>query len=141
MAAHAENPRLGPRVAAEIIIYRGFPDRGFRKRKNQPPHKAEHFAYLLREEDVQNGLSLGATPWDAVRHFAGGNFGYCSIRVGDIDSLGLEVRIDTTDAAHLFICNLPYQRVSNEARDEATRLAKALARASFDVVCDPYVPN
>jgi hypothetical protein len=141
MVAHAENPRLGPRLPDEQIIYRGFSDKGFRKRKNQPPHKAEHFAYLLREEDVQNGLSLGITPWDAVKHLANGNFGYCAISVAAIHALGLEVRADTQDPTHAFICNLPYQKSSNEARDEASRLAKALARASFDVTCEPYQPN
>ncbi len=141
MAAHAENPRLGSRLAGELTIYRGFPDKGFRKRKSQPPHKVEHFAYLLREEDLQNGLSLGITPGDAVRHLVGGNFGYCAISVAEIDALGLEVREDADDPTHVYICNLPYQKDSNEARDKATRIAKALARASHDVHCDPYNPN
>jgi hypothetical protein len=140
MAAHAENPRLGLRLDDETIVYRGFPDRGFRKRKDPPPHKAEHFAYLLREEDLQNGLSVGMSAWDSVRHLAS-NHGYCAILVADIHTLGLEVRADTADQSHAFICGLPYQRDSNEARAEATRLAKALARASRDVVCEPYHPN
>lgn len=61
---------------------------------------------------------------------------------GEVHSLpyDLEVRIDTTDPTHAFICNLPYLKISNESRERAMLIAGVLARKSKVITCDPYIP-
>lgn len=138
----AANPSLGERIADEREIFRAFAEKNFRKRKNPPPHEVRYFAYLLREDDLADGLSVGLTPRDAVKHLDR-NEGYCSISVGVIHSLGfgLEVRIDVNDDNHAFICNLPIRTISEQTDAMAISIARELARRSLVITCDPYNPN
>ncbi|MGA9209791.1 MAG: hypothetical protein WB347_18455, partial [Terriglobales bacterium] len=84
-------PNLGELVSGDTEVFRAFADKSFRDRKKK---KVRYGAYLLRDEDVQDGLSLGLTPEASVRYLAR-NYGYCSIFVRDIVSIdNLEVRLD-----------------------------------------------
>lgn len=131
--------RLGDRVSDDIVVYRAFAEKSFRDR---PKNKARYFAYLLREEDVEDGLSVGLTPAAAVRYLST-NEGYCSISVRDIHALGgcIEVRMDKDDPEHAFICNLPFQKISDEERNKARMMAGKLAERSTVITCDPYQPE
>ncbi|MBZ5613939.1 MAG: hypothetical protein LAO23_08025 [Acidobacteriia bacterium] len=136
------NPKLGDLVADGREIFRAFAGKNFRKRKNPPPHEVRYFAYLLRDDDVADGLSVGLAPRDAVKDLAE-NFGYCSILVSIVHSLpfGLEVRVDAADPTHAFICNLPLMTISDVTREQAVWIARELARKSICITCDPYQPN
>jgi hypothetical protein len=141
MATPPVNPKLGERLADGQEVYRAFAYQSYRRRKGAPPHEVRHFAYLLGEDDVEDGLSVGLTPRDAVKGLVG-NFGYCSISVGVVHSFeGLEVRADITDPNHAFICNLPLRTISDLSESKAIFLARELARKSICITCDPYIPN
>jgi|ERR1017187_229811 hypothetical protein len=138
MPTAANNPKLGARLADEQEVYRAFAYKNYRKRKNPPPHEVRYFSYLLGEDDVDDGLSIGLSPNAAVKGLTE-NFGYCSISVGVIHGLphGLEVRLDATDPEHAFICNLPLMTISDQSRDKAVYIARELARRSNCITCDP----
>jgi hypothetical protein len=121
-----------------IRVFRAFAEKSFRDRKK---NKVRYFAYLLREEDARDGLSVGASPDTAVKYLQT-NQGYCQIMVGAIHglNLGLEVRTDVSDRDHAFICNLPLMTISDEERKRAVFIANRLAEQSQIVTCDPYVP-
>lgn len=142
MATPAANPNLGDVLGDGQEIFRAFAEKGHRKRRKTPPHEVRYFAYLLREEDVADGLSVGLRPSDAVKHLAE-NFGYCSISTGVVHFLpyGLVVRLDAADPNHGFICNLPLMSISDQSRELAVLIARELARKSICVTCDPYKPN
>jgi hypothetical protein len=138
----AANPKLGDIVADGQEVFRAFAYKSYRKRKNPPPHEVRYFAYLLGEDDIDDGLSVGLSPMAAVKGLAE-NFGYCSISAGVIHGLsyGLEVRIDATDQDHAFICKLPLRTISDTAWEQAVLIAGELARKSNCITCDPYKPN
>jgi hypothetical protein len=139
MATPAANPNLGGIVADDQEAFRAFAYQSYRKSKN---HTVRYFAYLLGEDDIADGLSVGLSPRAAIKGLAE-NFGYCSISVGVIHGLpfGLEVRLDAADQNHAFICNLPLMTISDQSRDQAIFIARELARKSTCVTCDPYTPN
>lgn len=142
MATPAVNPNLGEILADEQNIFRAFAYPSYRRRKSQPPHEVRYFAYLLGEDDQEDGLSVGLTPRDAVKGLAE-NHGYCSISVGIIHNLpfGLEVRADVTDPNHAFICKLPLKSISEQLEAQAIYIARELARNSIGLCCDSYRPN
>ena len=129
---------VGARLSDDRDVFRAFSEKGYRERKK---NKVRHGAYLLRDEDVNDGLSVGLTPDAAVQHL-NFNEGYCSISVEAIHSLpyDLEVRIDTKDPNHAFICNLPLLTISDAHREKAILIAGELARRSKVITCDPYNP-
>jgi hypothetical protein len=131
-------PHLGNRLEDNLEVFRAFAEKSFRNRQK---NEVRYFAYLLREEDVEDGLSVGLTPQAAVKHLES-NEGYCRISVGAIHALpyGLIVRADLRDAEHAFICNLPLQTVSDESRERARLIGGQLARKSAMVTADPYIP-
>ena len=134
--------QLGARIDDDIELFRAFAERSFRDRKATPPHAVRYSAYLLRDEDVADGLSMGLTPKASVK-FLSRNYGYGSIRLQAITSLSddaLYVRLDASDSEHAFICNLPLPTISDENRDAAMRIAKELARRSEVITCDPFFP-
>jgi hypothetical protein len=120
-------------------VYRAFALPNFRTRKK---NAARYFAYLLREEDAQNGLSVGLTPAASVRYLES-NEGYCAISVREIHALGynLEVRSDVHDPEHAYICGLPLQTISDASRENARLIGGKLAAKSHVVTCDPYIPE
>jgi len=131
--------QLGERIDDDIDLYRAFAEKNFRERKTNPPHTVRYWAYLLRDEDAADGLSVVRTPKAAVK-FLSRNYGYGSIRLRDITSLsndGLHIRLDASDPEHAFVCNLPLLTISNEQRDAAMRIAKELARRSKVITCNP----
>jgi hypothetical protein len=139
----AINPNLGEILADDLKVWRAFAYPSYRKRRPAPqPHEARYFAYLLDEEDENDGLSVGLTPRDAVKGL-NENHGYCSILVGVVHGLphGLQVRQDPHDPGHAFICNLPLRSISEIAEAKAIFIARELARLSADVCCEPYHPN
>ena len=140
--APAANPNLGEVLANGLTVYRAFAYSSYRRRKGAPPHEVRYFAYLLGEDDLEDGLSVGLTPRDAVKHLDR-NEGYCSISVGTIHGLefGLEVRMDANDDKHAFICNLPNKYISEQTEAQAIFVARQLAKNSVCVTCDPYRPN
>ena len=119
-------------------VFRAFAEKSYRRRAQ---NQVRYLAYLLREEDIQDGLSVGLTPRGAVRHL-NSNEGFCRILVGTIHGLpyGLEVRADPNDGEHAFIFNLPLGTISDAELERARLIAGALARASQIVTCDPYIP-
>jgi hypothetical protein len=125
-------------LGGDVYLYRAFAEKSYRRRK---PPKVRYLAYWLREEDAQDGLSVGLTPAAAVRYLQT-NEGYCRIRVGAVLGLpyGLEIRIDPTDIEHAFICNLPLDAISDESRERAALIGGELARRSEVMTCDPYIP-
>jgi hypothetical protein len=129
---------LGDCLGDEVTIFRAFAEKSYRHRKKRV---VRYFAYLLRDEDVADGLSVGLSPRAAVRYLRT-NEGYCQILVGAIHRLpyGLQVRIDLADPDHAFICNLPLLSSSDEARERAIQIGNELARKSDLVTCDPYIP-
>jgi hypothetical protein len=131
--------QLGEPVNDDVELFRAFAEKNFRERKAKPPHVVRYWAYLLREEDAADGLSVGLTPKASVKHLSR-NYGYCSIQREAITSLpdGLCVRLDTSDSEHAFICNLPLRTISDDSLNEAMRIAKELARKSQVVTCDPF---
>ena len=139
MSASAGTSNVGEVLSDDVIIYRAFSDKSYRHRGR---NKVRSGAYLLREDEVQDGLSVGLTPKDAVKYLEK-NFGYCSITVGTVHALpyDLKVRVDTTDSGHAFICNLPLVTYSNRNREDAMLIAGELARKSKVETCDQYVPN
>ena len=128
---------LGNILADNIQIFRAFAEKSYRNRKK---NQVRYFAYLLRDDEVTDGLSVGTSPASAVRHLET-NEGYCSILVGDIHALpyDLRVRADLADETHAFICNLPLMSVSDEARERARLIGDELARKSVVMTCDPYI--
>jgi|SRR5271155_555903 len=134
--------QLGERIDEDIDLFRAFAEKNFRERKTTPPHIVRYWAYLLRDEDAADGLSVGRTPKAAVK-FLSRNYGYGSIQLREITSLsndGLHVRLDASDPEHAFICNLPLLTISDEHRDAAMRIARELARRSKVVTCNPFFP-
>ena len=142
MSASQQDPfQLGELVANNVELFRAFAGKNFRERRANAPHVVRYWAYLLREEDVADGLSVGFTPRASVKHLSR-NYGYCSILSAEITSLpdGLYVRVDGSDKEHGFICNLPLRTTSDETLRSAMRIAKELARRSKVITCDPYIP-
>lgn len=140
--AVSESTNLGSRLGEELDIFRAFAEKSWRKRKANPPHQATHYAFLLREQDIANGLSVGLTARACVSGLDT-NEGYCSLSVGRVHNLShnLEVRLDTKDPHHAFICNLPYVGVSDEDRKRAVFIARDLVLIADVKTCDPYIPN
>ena len=138
MSTVRSQAQLGERIDEDIELFRAFAEKKFRERKNPPPHVVRYWAFLMREDDVDDGLSVGLTPRASVK-FLSRNHGYASIRVSSITALpdNLLVRRDASDPDHAFICNIPLLTVSDASRDAAMRIAKALARAATAVTCDP----
>lgn len=129
---------LGILLDDDVLIYRAFAEKSYRDRGK---NVVRYFAYLLRDLDVNDGLSVGLSP-AAVRGLLS-NEGYCRISVGVIHGLpyGLQVRIDPNEPDHAYICNLPLITVSDESRARAMSIGNALARNSTVVTCDPYNPE
>jgi hypothetical protein len=142
MAIAAVNQNLGELLADDLKVWRAFAYPSYRRRKANPPHEARYFAYLVDEEDANDGLSVGLTPRDAVKGL-NDNSGYCSILVGTVHGLphGLHVRQDVNDPGHAFICNLPLRSISEITEARAIFIARELARLSQDVYCERYRPN
>jgi hypothetical protein len=142
MAIAAVNQNLGELLANDLKVWRAFAYPSYRREKANPPHQARYYAYLLGEDDVDDGLSVGLTPRDAVKGL-NDNCGYCSLLVGTIHGLphGLQVRQDVNDPGHAFICNLPLRTISEITEARALYIAKELARLSQDVYCERYRPN
>jgi hypothetical protein len=132
--------QLGEHVDDGVELFRGFADKNFRERKTNSPHVVRYWAYLLREDDVADGLSVGLTPKSSVKYLTRGNFGYGSIMSESVTALpdGLSVRRDVSDLEHAYICNLPLRSESDEKLKAAMRIAKDLARKSKVITCDPY---
>jgi hypothetical protein len=128
---------LGDPLDSSVQIFRAFAEKSYRNRKK---NEVRYFAYLLREVDAADGLSVGLTPAAAVKDLEA-NEGYCRISVADICALpyGLIVRIDLHDDEHAFICNLPLQTISDESRENARLIGGELARKSYVVTCDSYI--
>jgi hypothetical protein len=132
---------VGDLLSDDREVFRAFSDRSYRERKTI--NRVRSGAYQLREDDIQDGLSVGLTPEAAVRHLQA-NYGYCSISVGEIHALphGLEVRFDLRDPDHhAFICNLPLLTISDEQRELALLIGGKLARLSVVITCDPFMPD
>lgn len=129
----------GERLTDEQTVFRAFADKSYRDRKRQ---KVRAGAYLLRQIDAADGLSVGTTPEAAVMYLER-NYGYCSINVGEIHGLpyGLEVRLDPENSNHAFILNLPLTAISDEQRELAQMVAGELARRSTPVAFDTFVPS
>jgi hypothetical protein len=129
---------IGDILEDNVRVFRAFAEKSFRSRTK---NRVRYFAYLLRDEDVRDGLSVGLSPDSAVKYLKT-NEGYCQIMVGAIHGLNfdLQVRRDATDPDHAFICNLPLQTISDEERQKAAFIANRLADQSQIVTCDPYVP-
>lgn len=141
MATSPATPQLGDKLSDGVNIFRAFAEKNFRERKTNPPHVVRFWAYLLRADDVADGLSVGITPKASVNNLSR-NYGYCTISVGAVTALpdNLSVRSDTSDPEHAFICNLPLLTISDKTRSEAVRIAKELARRSTVVTCDTVPP-
>jgi hypothetical protein len=129
---------LGERLPDNVVVYRAFAEKNFRTR----PDKVRYFAYLLREEDIQDGVSVGLTPEASVKYLTR-NEGYCSILVEEIHGVGhgIEVRRDKRDPDHAYICNLPFQKISDSSRENAQFIGRRLAEKSKVVTCDSYYPT
>ena len=136
--AAPNRPNVGELIGDHCEIFRAFAEKNFRRREK---NKVRPGAYLLREDDLDEGLSVGLTPDAAVRYLER-NYGYCSIIVAAVHALpyNLEVRVDKRDLNHAFICNLPLLTISDERREMAMLIAGELARKSKVVTCDPYIP-
>jgi hypothetical protein len=130
---------VGEPLGNDVIIYRAFSDKSYRHRKR---NKVRSGAYLIREDEIADGLSVGLTPKDAVKYLKT-NYGYCSISVGAVHALpyNLKVRADNIDPGHAFICNLPLVTSSDRHREEAMFVAGELARKSKIETCDTFIPN
>src|SRR5437899_12902471 len=96
---------LGGPLNDEVYVFRAFAEKSYRRRAK---NKVRYLAFVLRDEDLADGLSVGLSPRAAVEHLRT-NEGYCRILVGAIHGLpyGLQVRIDLANHDHAFICNLP----------------------------------
>jgi hypothetical protein len=130
--------QLGDPLPEDTVVFRAFSLPGHRKSK---PPKVRYQAYL-RREDHKDGLSLGRTPEAAVADLDF-NFGYCSIRVGDIRGLkryNLDVRPYPANPNHLILCGVPVLMEGDRERGLATEIAGELARISKFVTSDPYPP-
>jgi hypothetical protein len=135
---------LGDPLPDDAVVFRAFAKEGDRRRK---PPKVRANAYL-RAADHTDGLSLGRTPIAAVAGLDY-NFGYCSIRVGDIHGLHiklnfprkLEVRQDLRNPDHILLCNLPFLTADDESRGWAQLIAGQLAKLSKPESFDQYPPT
>jgi hypothetical protein len=129
---------LGYRLNDEVYVFRAFAEKNYRDRKK---NEFRYFAYLLRDDDTGDGLSVGLSPSAAVKHLQT-NEGYCRILVGAIHALpyGLLVRIDAVGENHAFICNLPLMTISDDSRVRARLISGELARRSEVITCDSYIP-
>jgi hypothetical protein len=130
--------QLGELIEEDIELFRAFAEKSFRERRASRPHRVKYGAFLLREEDAEDGLSVGLTPQASIK-FLERNYGYGSIRVHQVTSMpdSLSVRRDASDPEHAFICGLPLLTVSDSLRDAAMQIAKELARRAIGVTCDP----
>lgn len=142
MAAFAGNQHVGEKLNNDIDVYRAFIEKGDRRRGVDCPHKVRPACFMLREEDVADGLSVGKSPLDAVKGL-NSNEGYCRISVATIHNLPfqLDVRQDLQDEGHAFIRNLPQSWISDEMRRVAQRIANELARLAVVETCDRFLPN
>jgi len=131
--------RLGDILPDDVHVFRAFAEKSYRHRKRK---EVRYFAYLLREEDIEDGLSVGLTPEAAVRYLTT-NEGYCKISVGAIHGLphGLQVRRDLEDNEHAYICNLPLRTTSEVELGKAINIGNRLAEKSVVITCDPYIPD
>jgi hypothetical protein len=134
----SSHANLGGRLQDDVQVFRAFAQKSYRSRKK---NQVRYFAFLLREDDIYDGLSLGLSPEAAVQHLQI-NEGYCLISVGAIHSLpyGLEVRSDLTDQHHAYLCNLPLMAISDDTREQAILIGGELARKARVVTCDPFIP-
>src|SRR5712692_3672838 len=107
----ATNAHIGELLGNEKIVFRAFAEKSFRDRNR---NKVRAGAYLLRDVDMHDGLSVGLSPDAAVKHLQT-NEGYCQISTEAIHTLpyDLQVRIDLEDPNHAFICNLPLMTISD----------------------------
>jgi hypothetical protein len=139
MSASSVSNNVGDLLSDDREVFRAFSDKSYRERKTI--NRVRSGAFQLRDEDVEDGLSVGLTPASAVRHLQT-NYGYCSITVGKIHALPyhLEVRYDLADLEHAFICNLPLLTISDEQRELALLVGGQLARLSVVITCDPFIP-
>lgn len=139
MSTSTADSNVGDLLAEDVTIFRAFSDKSYRHRKR---NKVRSGAYLLREDEVDDGLSVGLTPEDAVKYLAT-NYGYCSIKVAVVHALpyNLQVRADNRDSGHAYICNLPLVTFSDRQREEAMLVAGELARRSKVETCNTYIPN
>jgi hypothetical protein len=130
---------LGVLLNDDVLIYRAFAEKNYR---NRDKNAVRYFAYVLRDIDVNDGLSVGLSPAAAIRGLLS-NEGYCHISVGIVHGLpyGLQVRTDPNEPDHAFICNLPLMTISDESRERARLIGNELARRSTVVTCDPYTPE
>lgn len=140
MSASSVSNNVGDLLSDEQEVFRAFSDKSYRERKTI--NRVRSGAFQLREEDSEDGLSVGLTPEAAVKHLRT-NYGYCSISVGKIHALphGLEVRADLNDPDHAFICNLPLLTISDERREMALLIGGKLARLAVVITCDPFMPD
>jgi hypothetical protein len=130
--------RLGDPLPDETVVFRAFALKGYRERK---PPRVRPFAYY-RDKSHTDGLSLADTPEGAVAHLDI-NYGYCSIRVGDIRHLrhDLDVRPDLDSPGHLILCNVPVLTGADEERGVAMQIAGELAKISTPVCFDHFPPR
>jgi hypothetical protein len=127
MGTTPPQPRLSePLEDDDLIVYRAFSKKGFRERDKKVRPLAYH-----RPFDHTDGLSLGRTALAAVSRLQE-NYGYASIKVGDIRRLKykLEVRSELDSPDHLLLCKLPPVDGTDEQRGAAAEIAGVLARLS-----------
>ncbi len=139
MSASNASNKVGDVLGDSVTLYRAFSDKSQRNRKK---NKVRAGAFLLREDELEDGLSVGRTPKDAVKYLAV-NYGYCSIPVYAVHELpyNLKVKADNTDPGHAFIINLPFITSSDRHREEAMLVGGELARKAKLESADRYIPN
>jgi hypothetical protein len=108
-----------------------------KRHRDRKKHQVKYFAFLLRDIDAADGLSVGLSLQSSVKHLVS-NEGCCRLSVRAVHELpyGLQVRKDPTDGDHAFICNLPLMTISDDQGESSRLVAGELARRAEIITCD-----
>jgi hypothetical protein len=125
------SPALGELLPNDSEVFRALTNRNNLARDKT----LRETAYLRRAKDL-DGLSVGLTAGDAIRHLSH-NFGMAALYVGGAHVLtrGLEVRRDPTEEGHALIHGLPFVE---QDRTLAETIAWELVSVSRVVSSEPY---
>lgn len=117
-------------VEDAVIIYRVCPTRDC---FNEAKDKIQAKAFYKNAGRDPDGLSL-APSFEEAKNSLDSGHGVVKISAGKIRALGLglEVRYDTRDKAHIMICNMPCHNDLNERKDSENFAAELAEVAEIE---------
>jgi hypothetical protein len=128
-------PSLGALVPDGSEVFRALSNKNNLRNKT-----LRETTYFRRAKDT-DGLSVGLTPTDAIRHVRA--FGIAALPVAGVRALnrGLEVRTDSTEAGHALILNLPFVEQDRGLAEEIGWELVGISRIVSTDYSEPQQPS